>query len=109
MAFDGRAAAILKGGVHVCTTPNHNTLYQPPMGNMNVFLCSDCQYSDVHLVALATYFQFLATLAKNIQCRYLIDGPQHKQEQYALWQILIRSSAVPVSIGFISFGNRHAV
>ena len=42
MAFDSRAAAVLKGGVHVCTTPNHNALYQPPMSNMDVSLCSDC-------------------------------------------------------------------
>ena len=64
---------------------------------------------DVHPAALAMYFQFLATFTKNIQCRHLIDGPQHEQEQYTSWQILIRSSAIPVPISFISFGNRHAV
>ena len=67
------------------------------------------QHIDVHPAALAMYFWFLATFTKNIQCRHLINGPQHKQEQYTLWQILIRPSAIPVLIGFISFGNRHAV
>ena len=63
----------------------------------------------MHPVALATYFQYLATFTKNIQCRHLIDGPQHEQEQYALWQILIRSLAILVPISFISLGNRHTV
>ena len=64
-------------------------------------------HGDVHLVALATHFQFLATFTKNIQCRHLIDEQQPKQEHSALWQILIRSLAILTPIGFIS--NRHTV
>ena len=69
MAFDSRAAAVLKGGVHVCTTPNHNALYQPPMGNMDVSLHSDCQYSiDDYLLwpqhYLKEYPYLAAILAK---------------------------------------------
>ena len=64
---------------------------------------------DVHLLALTTYFWFLATFTKNIQCRHLINEWQPKQEHSVLWWILIRSLAILTPIFFISFGNRHTV
>ena len=64
---------------------------------------------DLHPAAPAMYFWFLATFTKNIQHRHLINEQQPKQEHSVSWQILIRSSAIPVPIGFISFGNRHTV
>ena len=64
MAFGSRAAAVLKGGVHVCTTPNHNALYQPPMGNTDVSLHSDCQYGiDDYLLWTQHYLKEYPYLA----------------------------------------------